>query len=176
MNEEARRVRLEKLVEDHFSSIWRLLRRLGIPGDLADDAAQDVFLIASRRVDAIRHGSEYAFLVGTALRVARSLRRRVAREPATDEVDILLEELDTSAPEEWLDDRKACALACRLLGELDEDLRELFVLYEIEELTLPEIAKLTGLPVGTATSRLRRAREDFRARLERHRKRSRVEP
>src|SRR5262245_59875986 len=114
MNEEARRARLEKLVDEHFTSIWGVLRRLGIPRDLADDAAQDVFLIASRRVDAIRSGSEYAFLVGTALRVARSLRRRVGREPATDEVDILLEERDASAPEERIDDQEACALAYRL--------------------------------------------------------------
>jgi len=172
MKDEAEeRARLERLVATHFSSIWRFLRRLGLPSALADDAAQDVFLIASRRASEIRTGSEYAFLVGTALRVARGLRRKREREPVSDEVDVVVEDFDATSPEQMLDDQKMCALAYRLLEELDEDLRQLFVLYEIEGLTMPEIAQLTGLTLGTANSRLRRARQTFRLRFERHRKR-----
>jgi RNA polymerase sigma-70 factor (ECF subfamily) len=74
-------------------------------------------------------------------------------------------------PEEQLDEKRACEAFYRLLSELDEDVRAIFVMYEMGGMTMNEIAKLVGLPIGTVGSRLRRAREDFKARFERHRKR-----
>lgn len=44
---------------------------------------------------------------------------------------------------------------------MTEGLREVLALYEIEELTLPEIAAALEIPEGTAASRLRRARTEF---------------
>ncbi|MBX3251961.1 MAG: RNA polymerase sigma factor [Myxococcales bacterium] len=164
-----KQARLRELVEEHFPHVWRFLRHLGVPAHSLDDAAQDVFLVAARRIDEILPGRERSFLFGTAHNVAQTARRKVGRVVSC-EAAVVEAKVDTSpTPEEHLDDKQACALALRLLDELDEGLRQVFVLYEIEELTMQRIAELTELPVGTVASRLRRAREAFQARFERHR-------
>jgi RNA polymerase sigma-70 factor (ECF subfamily) len=60
-----------------------------------------------------------------------------------------------------LDERRRLELLDGLLARLPEDLAEVFVLFELEELTMAEIARLLDLPPGTVASRLRRARERF---------------
>jgi RNA polymerase sigma-70 factor (ECF subfamily) len=154
--------RLRALVDDHFDFIWRSLRRLGVPARDADDGAQRVFVVASRRVDDIEVGKERAFLFSTAYRVARDMHRSSARHPEAPlgEDDVLAD----SAPDpEQLSDRKQTrALLDDVLSGLPLEYRTVFVLFEMEELTVPEIA-LVEAPVGTVASRLRRARELFRA-------------
>jgi RNA polymerase sigma-70 factor (ECF subfamily) len=77
------------------------------------------------------------------------------------------------------DQRRADIQLCDLaLSKVAPDLAEVFVLFEIEEMSSPEIASLLEIPLGTVASRLRRAREDFRnvfARIERSMHRE-VEP
>jgi len=82
--EVSRAARLETLVDAHYGLIWRVLRRMGLAAHAADDAAQQVFLIVMERLEDIKPGSERAFAFGTALRVARSARRKVAREVVGD--------------------------------------------------------------------------------------------
>ncbi|AKU98745.1 hypothetical protein AKJ09_05409 [Labilithrix luteola] len=168
--EEARRARLRQLIADHFNAVWKFLRRIGIPEQLAEDVSQEVFLVAARRVDDIKaeQTSERSFLLATAYRVSRELGRKAHREALRD-VDTELAAMPN--PEEQLDEKRACEVVYRLLSELDEDVRAIFVMYEMDGMTMNEIAKLIGLPIGTVGSRLRRAREDFKARYERHLKR-----
>jgi RNA polymerase sigma-70 factor (ECF subfamily) len=152
---------VEGLLRDHFDFIWRLLRRLGLDEALADDAAQEVFLIASRRMDRIDAGSERSFLFGTALRVASDLRKRIARRrevPASDSFEVVD---PVPSPEVLVDQSRARALLDEMLDELPEELRAIFVLYELEELEMKDIADLLDLPRGTVASRLRRARAMF---------------
>lgn len=162
------RERLERLFKDHHESVWRTLRRLGLTSEAAADATQQAFLIAAERVDDIHHGSERAFLFGTAIRLARGMRRSSARIELDADMD--QRESASSRPEELVDRRRAMTAAERILGQMEQSLLEVFVLFELEGLTTPEIAELVGVPLGTAASRLRRARESFRemaARLER---------
>lgn len=163
--EAARTARFRRMVHDHFSDVWRFLRHLGLPPHGVDDAAQDVFLVAWQRLDEVREGSERPFLFSTAYRTALSLRRRGLRETPDETVDSTLDTAPT--PEERLDEMQARELALRLLKGLEEDLRVVFVLYEIEGFTMQRIAELTEVPTGTVASRLRRAREIFQARFER---------
>lgn len=154
--------RLRGLVEGHFDFVWRSLRRLGVDAGDADDGAQQVFLVVSRKLDLIEPGAERAFLFGTAMRVASDARRsrRRRREVASDGEQA--ERADTAPlADETLDRQRARALLDEVLEALPMDLRAVFVLYELEELTVPEIAHLLELPAGTAASRLRRAREEF---------------
>jgi len=176
-NELERAEHLRALVRAHYSNIWRFLRRLGFDEHLADDAAQDLFLVAVRRIGGIRPESERAFLYATALRIATALKRKHAREVPVDPLDAHSAIVETAAAtlDERLDEERARELLYRLLSELDERFRVVFVMYELEELTMPEIADALEIPLGTATSRLRTAREDFRARLARHRMRTRRE-
>ncbi len=168
---EARTARVRELVAAYHASVWKFVRRLGAPAAVADDVVQEVFVVAFRRLESIREGSERSFLFSTAYRTTRGVLKRGQLETAVEQLDGASDA--TPDPEEILDRKRACELAYRLLAELDPDLRAPFVMFEIEEMTMQEIASAMGLPVPTVGSRLRRAREDFNARIKRHRARLR---
>jgi|SRR6185369_2509911 len=153
--------RLTRLVSEHFEVLWRFLRRLGVPPGELDDAVQEVVLVLARKLELVRLGSERAFVLSVAFRVASGMRRvqRRRREASDDE----LVELQTprADPDEQLELRRLATLLDRALGELPLELRAVFVLYELEQMTMAEIASALALPSGTVASRLRRAREQF---------------
>src|SRR3954451_17353117 len=81
---------VQALLRCHFDGVWRLLRRLGLPQADADDAAQQVFIIACRRIESILPGSERAFLFGCALKLAarwRQSQQKPVQPTATGELD-----------------------------------------------------------------------------------------
>jgi RNA polymerase sigma-70 factor (ECF subfamily) len=155
---------LRSLFEMHYTSMWRLLRRLGVRPDQLDDATQEVFWVAARRLSDIEAGREHSFLYGVALRVAASeLRRQKAAMPLVEfeQIPSLVDQ--RPSPEEQLAERQAREVLDDVLNRLPIDLRTVFVLYELEGLEVRQIAELEEIPVGTASSRLRRAREEFSA-------------
>jgi RNA polymerase sigma-70 factor (ECF subfamily) len=164
---EARPLDARSMVLLHFDFVWRLLRRLGVEEADADDAAQQVFLVATRRTATIAPGSERAFLYGTALRMAATLRRNLRRRRRWVETRSADCASPEGTPHDELERRQALALLDEVLNELSDDLRVVFVLSELEELTTPEVASLVGVPTGTVASRLRRARKEFSTRLRR---------
>jgi RNA polymerase sigma-70 factor (ECF subfamily) len=153
--------RLRIAFESHYDQIWRLLRRIGVPPSVADDATQQVFLILAERLGDVRDGCERSFLFGTALRIASTLRRTWKREVLTEHVD--LETSPLPGTDELADQRRARSALDAILQQMDSDLRTVFVLYELEQFTSVEIAEILGIPIGTAASRLRRARQQFQA-------------
>jgi RNA polymerase sigma-70 factor (ECF subfamily) len=156
----SREARLDALVAEHFDFIWRQLRHQGLSSHDADDAAQQVFMIATQKFDDIAPGSERSFLYGTALRVSANRRRGVRRDASDDRtIDSLASPSD--APESAADLRRAWALVDELLASLSPELARVLALAEVEELKVSDIAALEGIPAGTAASRLRRAREEF---------------
>lgn len=166
------RARLRECVTAYFPAVHRFLRGLGVPPDALDDAAQDVFLVAAKRIDEVRPGAEKSYLFSTAVRVAHAVRRRYVREQPTEDIEEAAGESGAVSPDALVDQKRAGALLASLLSGLSEELRSAFVLHEIEGMTLTEIAKIVDVPRATAASRVRRAREEFQRRLERHRKRS----
>ncbi|OJY19780.1 MAG: hypothetical protein BGO98_40625 [Myxococcales bacterium 68-20] len=157
-------MRFRALVEAHGRFLWQSLRRLGVPEASLDDAIQQVFLVAAERLHEIQPGAEKAFLFRTALNVSAHARRRLARKPERPLEDDDVQALSDPAPtaDDLLDRRYARRLLDEILDEMPDDLRVVFVLHEFEELSAPRIAEYVGIPVGTAASRLRRAREEFR--------------
>jgi len=154
--------RVAEMLRAHFRDVWRIVRRFGVPENGADDAAQDVFIIAARRLSDITPGSERAFLFATAVRVAANARRALGARRECSEGDSLPEGVDPRPNAEALLDQKRLRLLLdRVLDELSDDLRVCFVLYELEGMSSPEIAELLGIPIGTVASRLRRARDGF---------------
>jgi RNA polymerase sigma-70 factor (ECF subfamily) len=156
----ADRARLERMFVAHHALVWRTLRRRGLDADAAADAAQQTFLVAAERLADIHLDSERAFLVGTALRVARALGRNRVRWQLEAGADMDRRPADGR---DALDERAAIQLLDQALSKVDEELVEIFVLFEVEGLSSPEIAALMEIPLGTVASRLRRAREQFRA-------------
>ena len=151
------RVRLERLFNAHHVSVWRALRRRGLPVEAAEEATQETFLLAAERLDDIRPESERPFLIATALRIAHSLGRKTVRWHLDGDMDQRL-----SVDRDVADKRADMQLCDLVLSKVDADLVEVFVLYELEGLTSPEIADLLQIPLGSVASRLRRAREQFR--------------
>jgi RNA polymerase sigma-70 factor (ECF subfamily) len=157
---------IDSLVAQHYAFIWRVLRGLGLSRADAEDATQQVFMIAARKLDSIDPDRARSFVYGAALRVANNARRglRRRREVLSDETSEEPEP-ESRSPEKMAELVQARRLLAEVLDQLPEKLRRVIVLAEIEQLEVPEVAALEGIPVGTAASRLRVAREKFRALL-----------
>jgi RNA polymerase sigma-70 factor, ECF subfamily len=157
--------RLVAILSAHFDGAWLFARRLGVQeGDL-DDVMQEVSAIVAERLDTIANGCEKSFVFGTAFRVASEYRRRRMRRQEVDE-ELADDAVDERVrPDEVRERREARELLDRIMERMPVELRAVFVLFEINELSQLEIAHLMDLPVGTVASRLRRAREDFDARV-----------
>jgi RNA polymerase sigma-70 factor (ECF subfamily) len=168
----AGRRRLELLVHRHLDTAGRILRNLGGPPGELEDLLQQAFSIVAARLEDIVPGKERSFLIETAVRLAANARRRRAR--GREVVAAELPEVPDAAPspEEMSDRARALHLLDRICDQMDDDLRSVFVLYEIEEMTMAEIASVLALPPGTVASRLRRAREFFSDRVRRARRES----
>ncbi len=154
--------RLVTAVKAHHQLVWRSLRRLGVPERDVDDAAQQVFLAFSHRLGGVEVGKEASYLVAVGVRVAANARRKVQRSP-----EVLSDEVETAAaqhtPEGLLSQKQLREELDRGLLQLSIEQRAVFVLFELEGFSLPEIAETLSIPLGTATSRLRRARAHFEA-------------
>jgi RNA polymerase sigma-70 factor, ECF subfamily len=153
--------RLRALLIDHHAFVWRTLRRLGVPDSDVEDASQRVFLVAHRRLAEIAPESERSFLFQTALRVAADWRR-AQRRRCEDTGMALADVPDVAAnPEEMVDQQRRRERLDQVVRSMPMELRAVFVLFELEEMTLVEIAKMSDTPLGTVASRLRRARQAF---------------
>jgi RNA polymerase sigma-70 factor, ECF subfamily len=155
-------ITVSELVAREFDFVWRLLRRLGLSAADADDAAQEVFIVAARRVSDIAPGRQRSFLTGTALNVAATQRRAWARRREALEPNLETHRSAGPDPEAMALERRRLALLDQILADIDWELRVPFILFELEELTAPQVAELLGIPPGTVASRVRRARELFR--------------
>jgi len=161
--------RLVRMLQTHFSSVWRVGRRMGLTNAQAEENAQEAFILAAQRMSTIADGKERAYLLGAALRLASNARRRLAhRLELSDGEDTLRKAVDERPhAESILQQKQQCDLVDRALEAMPGILSEAFMLYELEELTLSEIAAVLAIPAGTAASRLRRAREEFSIQVER---------
>ena len=159
--------RFRQLVSANLDFIWRCLRRMGIPSSDVDDAVQQVFLVAASKLASITVGSERAFLFSTASRIAANSRRSVHRRDEAHQQMMQSQRPHDPSQEELADQLRARALMDNVLAEMPGELREVFVLFELEELSVSEVSDLLSIPLGTVGSRLRRAREDFHERVKR---------
>jgi RNA polymerase sigma-70 factor (ECF subfamily) len=155
--------RLRRMVETHHDPLWRFMRRLGVDARDLDDAMQEVVVVAASRLESIPASSEKAFLFGTALRIAAEWRRFRERRREDDDAGLSDHEAPVLEADALVDQARARTMLDDVLRTMPLDLRAVFTLYEIEELTMSEIAELLQLPSGTVASRLRRGREHFEA-------------
>jgi RNA polymerase sigma-70 factor (ECF subfamily) len=146
----------------HVAGIWRVVARLGVPAHHVDDIVQETFILAGRRRADIGVGQERGFLIATAVRLSANHRRRAYVRHEVSEGDAL-DEQASRAPdaEQLLIQKRWRELLENLLGELSEAHRTVFVLFELEGLSVPEISELLEIPGGTVSSRLTRARARF---------------
>ena len=154
--------------ETHVDFVWSMARRLGVPASLLEDAVQDVFMVVHRRLGEFRGESQLKTWVGgIAVRVAHEYRRRALRGEDVEQLDDARQDFaGPSDPHRDIETAQAWSTLERMLGELDDEQRTVFVLAELEELSAPQIAEIVQVSVNTVYSRLRLARAKLQRALE----------
>jgi RNA polymerase sigma-70 factor (ECF subfamily) len=147
--------------------VWRALRRLGVREADVPDVCQEVFVVVHRRLPDFDGSSALrTWIYGICLRTASQYRRRAPQLREVPEDDAR-EQTVLPDQEDILERRRARDRLDVALGKLSDDKRAVFVLYELEELPMKEVAAVLGCPLQTAYSRLHGARreveEAFRA-------------
>jgi RNA polymerase sigma-70 factor (ECF subfamily) len=150
-----------EIFRQHMPAMWRALVGLGVREADADDVCQEVMLVVHRRLPEFDGRALKSWLYGICLRAASDYRRsaRVRREQPTERVP---DELVPATQAEAVDGRRAMRQLFCALDQLDPDKRAAFVLFEIEGLTLRELAETMQCPLQTAYSRLQAARDHVR--------------
>jgi RNA polymerase sigma-70 factor (ECF subfamily) len=160
------------IFDGQFSYVWNTLRRLGVHESDALDQAQETFVIVHGLLadyDPARPIRPWLFAI--AYRVAlryRSLarhKREVLEDPPSEPADA------ARMPDESLEQGEARELVLEAMEGIEMSRRAVFVLAEIDERPMAEIAEALQIPVNTAYSRLRLAREDFERAMKRIRAR-----
>jgi RNA polymerase sigma-70 factor (ECF subfamily) len=154
---------------EHFAFVWRCLGALGVPHASLDDAAQEVFVVVHRRLPEFRGESSLrTWLYGIVRNVAANARRSHRRKGGLEE---LQGDEPCAQPDalENLQTREAADFVQQFLSALDDKKRDLFVLAIIEQLSMPEIAPILGVPLNTAYTRLRALRIEFQNALAQYR-------
>ena len=170
------------IAEQQLDVIWRMARRLGVPDCDIEDVAQEVLIVVVRRQDYIEVGKERAFVASVTARVVANFRRtrRRRREDPSDELEGFASARSGGAfggggsgafggvdAEQNIERSRQLARLERALEEMTEAQREAFTLFDLEQLTAPEIAEQLGVPEAAIVSRVRRAREVFKRALAR---------
>ena len=160
--------KLRDVYEEHGAFVCRSLRYLGVREADLDDLLQEVFLVVYQRLnDYEEKGRARAWLYSICTRVAHAQRRKLGRRRETNSVLSPAEESAAPTQHEHVEDREALALGQSLLDQLPEQQREVFLLYEVEDMTMAEIAQALACPLQTAYSRLHKARARMLAAVER---------
>ena len=156
-----------RLYKEEFAFVWRLLRRLGVLERDLPDIAHDLFVVVFRQLSLYDQSRPVRpWLFGIAFRVVSDYRKsaRFRREILESPPDLADQ---APAADERVAAEQARAMVIRVLDKLDLDRRAVLVMHDLEGQTVPEIAAALGIPVATAYSRLRLAREDVAAALKR---------
>lgn len=168
-------VAFQAVFRSELAYVWGTLRRLGVSARDAEDVAHEVFVqVYKKLADYDRARPLRPWLFGFAFRAASDYRRL-----ARHRVEVLGGDEEAGGepeaagphPEDALASREECALVFAALERVDLDRRAVLVAYELDECPMKEIAETLGIPLHTAYSRLRVAREEFAAAVERLRSR-----
>jgi len=163
--------RLRGMVLEHYDFVWRSLRRLGVSPPETDDATQQVFIVLSGKLPNVEAGKERSYIFGIVMRVAANVRRARANLREVPEEEAPQMQVVPPAAEARLDRADARAALDEILASMPDERRAVFVLSVLEEQSPAEVSATLQIPVSTVVSRLRRAREDFQAGINRLRAR-----
>ena len=158
----------EALCREHTPLIARWVERFGGPGIDADEAVQDVLMTVARRLAEFRGEAKLTtWLFRITIRVVANQRRAAKRRLLLARLtpggrDRLAQVPDDAAgPGAALEQREAAGRFYRVLEALPERYREVLVLFEVEELSTDEIARLMDRPPATVRVWLHRGRAKF---------------
>ncbi|HEY1812485.1 MAG TPA: RNA polymerase sigma factor [Kofleriaceae bacterium] len=159
---------MKRLYDAEASYIRRAVVHLGGMHADVDDLVHDVFVVAVRRRDAFDgRSSARTWLYGITVKVVAAWRRRqrLRRFFGLSELAKGDEPVDPFTPARYFARGESVAVAYRILDQMSEHQRTVFILFELEELSGEAIAKIIERPVKTVWTRLFRARAEFERRL-----------
>ncbi|MBZ5710787.1 sigma-70 family RNA polymerase sigma factor [Nannocystis pusilla] len=157
--DDARIRAFRELYRREFAFVWAVARRLGVPPALIEDAVQDVFLTAYRRLDEVRFEvSARAWLHGVTRNIVARYHRSAARLSRRLAAVAAVPRGPADPPQERL---AAAEQLERLLERLSGSTRAAFEMSELFGMSGPEIASELGIPLRTVYSRVRLAREQL---------------
>lgn len=161
--------------EELFPFVWRVARRRGVPEAALDDVCQDVFVIVHKRLAEFEGRSSLKTWVYGILNNVVLMRHRTAtrRDPNRADIDPELLVDSTTRPDEAASGAEAARIAHDLLAQLGDDKRAVFILVELEGMSVPEAAEAVQTNLNTAYARLRSARAEFAAAVARFQARER---
>jgi RNA polymerase sigma-70 factor, ECF subfamily len=158
---------LRTVFDEHGAFVCRCLRICGVRDADLDDVLQEVFLVVYKRLpDYEERGSTRAWLYSICTRVASAQRRKLRSRREDSATEFSFDPLPATQFQQ-LADSEALAYGHRLLQQLPDAQRDVFWLYEVEELSMTEIAQALGCPLQTAYSRLRIARQRIESEVRR---------
>ena len=154
---------LGDIFEEHFDYVWSSLRRLDVPPSDLEDQVQEVFLrVHAKLGDYDPQRPLRPWIFGFAFRVASDYRRL-----ARHRFEIIGAEIEVVEPSAAADDRMAAseerAFVEAALLSVSLERRAVLLMHDVDDVPVPTIAATLGIPVNTAYSRLRVAREEFAA-------------
>ena len=155
------RSQFEQAYRAEFDYVWNSLRRFGIPERDLNDVCHDVFMVVYRKWDDYDPDRPLRpWLYGIAFRVASDYKKKAsnARETLSDPAP-------PSRPPSVYDKmskERARDLVMEALQHVELDRRAVFVMAELDGYAVPEVADALSIPVKTAYSRIRLAREEFK--------------
>jgi RNA polymerase sigma-70 factor (ECF subfamily) len=169
---------LETVYAEWFHEVCRWIRALGGLDADSSDLAQEVFIVVRRKLPEFDGKNLKSWLYGITRRTVRDYRRAVwfrrlllRKEAPSPEHTLQLLVEPGAGPAEQLERREAERCLTLILGKMNEPQRVAFILFEIEGYTGEEIAALEGVPLNTVWTRLRRARKEAEATVEKLRRR-----
>jgi RNA polymerase sigma-70 factor (ECF subfamily) len=158
--EREKKARFRRLFEMHYDYVYHSLRRLGVHTRDLEDVAHEVFLEVYRKLDVLDPARPAKpWLFAFAFRFASDYRR-LSRHKDDLGGDGSAPSVEPS-PEAAAMQRERVELAARCLSALSLELRTVFILYELDGVAMKDIAASLDIPLATAYSRLRLAREGF---------------
>ena len=150
------------LYDRHVRSVMRTARRLGLTPEETEDVAQEVFAVAFREIGRVQPGALSSWLFRlVSNRVNDRHRRRRVRESFARVFGAATEPEVETGPGESLERKEAEKRVASILSRMTQKKRDVFVLFEIEEMTGDDVAARLGIPVDTVWTRLHHARKDF---------------
>jgi RNA polymerase sigma-70 factor (ECF subfamily) len=156
----------ERVFADHFPYVGRCLRYLGVAEADVEDACQEVFMVVHRRLGVFESPTALrAWIRQICVHVAQNQRRSRMRKREVNVAD----PVDVAEPPDQhrhLERTELRERLLRLLDELAEEQRTVFVLFEIERMTMAEVASVAKCPLQTAYSRLHAARKRIEQAIE----------
>ncbi len=152
---------IEALFSAYAGFVWRTLRHFGVKTVDLEDEMQEVFLVAHRRLAQWDGQQPRPWLYGIARRCAAAYRRKSHRRHE-EPVETVPENVDARD----LSVRAELGFLTRILQALDEDRRAVFLLYEVEEMSMREVAEAVQCPLQTAYARFYAARREITRILE----------